>query len=563
MTRGLWGAAAALFSAAGLCSGARGQTTLYVDDDAPAGGNGSSWPTAFNDLNDATILAASLPPPVTIRIAGGVYRPRIPPGQIEPQFRLVDGESIIGGYRGLAPGGNPEERNTALFPTTLNAQLWPSVNQWSPNMFVAAAPGAALALDGLIVRDASSWYTCSCGIGAAGLHAPGCTVTITNCTFVNNDSAGDIASIQAGTLSMTDCSVLNSGPDSEEHPCVVYADWLEMTRCRVAGNYGGVACASGGFLNCLFEDNSGGLGQGGAGGVRAAGDVRLIGCTFRRNGSRNSTGGTVIAGGVATAVNCVFAANQGYRGAAMYGVIAAYNCSFLDNVTYSDGGAVYTWPGSVLVNCTLARNTGRYWGGGLWSNGGTAVSNCIFWGNTGGPTAEQAQIHGAPDIRYSLVQAWSGTLGGVGNSGLDPRFLDLVGGDLRLAPGSPAIDSAEAAALPPDTYDLDGDGNTTEPLSLDLSMRPRLVDDPATPDTGPGTPPFLDRGAFEYQTPSCYANCDGSTSIPLLTVDDFICFLTRFAAADPYANCDGSTTEPTLNVADLVCFQSRFAAGCP
>ena len=56
---------------------------------------------------------------------------------------------------------------------------------------------------------------------------------------------------------------------------------------------------------------------------------------------------------------------------------------------------------------------------------------------------------------------------------------------------------------------------------------------------------------------------DGSTSAPTLNVNDFICFQSRFAAADSYANCDGSTTIPLLNVNDFICFQSRFAAGCP
>ena len=61
---------------------------------------------------------------------------------------------------------------------------------------------------------------------------------------------------------------------------------------------------------------------------------------------------------------------------------------------------------------------------------------------------------------------------------------------------------------------------------------------------------------------SCYANCDGSTTQPLLNVNDFVCFQNRFAAGDSYANCDGSTTAPVLNINDFVCFQSRFAAGC-
>jgi uncharacterized membrane protein len=59
--------------------------------------------------------------------------------------------------------------------------------------------------------------------------------------------------------------------------------------------------------------------------------------------------------------------------------------------------------------------------------------------------------------------------------------------------------------------------------------------------------------------PACYPNCDASTSLPVLNVDDFVCFQARFAAADPYADCNSDTT---LNVLDFVCFQQRFAAGC-
>ncbi len=61
----------------------------------------------------------------------------------------------------------------------------------------------------------------------------------------------------------------------------------------------------------------------------------------------------------------------------------------------------------------------------------------------------------------------------------------------------------------------------------------------------------------------CYANCDASTAAPILNVNDFICFLNKFAAADPYANCDASTTPPVLNVMDFNCFLNKFAAGCP
>jgi probable HAF family extracellular repeat protein len=70
----------------------------------------------------------------------------------------------------------------------------------------------------------------------------------------------------------------------------------------------------------------------------------------------------------------------------------------------------------------------------------------------------------------------------------------------------------------------------------------------------------------------CTANCDNSTSTPILNVDDFTCFINQFAAAAAlphaqqlthYANCDGSTIAPALNIDDFTCFINRFAQGCP
>ena len=61
----------------------------------------------------------------------------------------------------------------------------------------------------------------------------------------------------------------------------------------------------------------------------------------------------------------------------------------------------------------------------------------------------------------------------------------------------------------------------------------------------------------------CYANCDSSTNPPILNVNDFTCFLNRFAAGESFANCDASTIAPILNVNDFTCFLNAYAAGCP
>jgi uncharacterized membrane protein len=69
----------------------------------------------------------------------------------------------------------------------------------------------------------------------------------------------------------------------------------------------------------------------------------------------------------------------------------------------------------------------------------------------------------------------------------------------------------------------------------------------------------------------CYANCDGGTVEPALNVEDFICFISRYAEATTlphadqlvhYANCDHSTAAPVLNVDDFICFVNRFIEGC-
>jgi trimeric autotransporter adhesin len=58
----------------------------------------------------------------------------------------------------------------------------------------------------------------------------------------------------------------------------------------------------------------------------------------------------------------------------------------------------------------------------------------------------------------------------------------------------------------------------------------------------------------------CYADCDnsGSTS-PRLNVDDFTCFINRYAIGDPYVDCNA---DGLRNIADFHCFLARFAEGC-
>ena len=163
----------------------------------------------------------------------------------------------------------------------------------------------------------------------------------------------------------------------------------------------------------------------------------------------------------------------------------------------------------VVANCTFFQNRASFngGGGGIFSHDSTSpstsltVSNSILWGNS------PNQIAGNSAVTFSDVQ---GGFPGIGNIDADPLFVDPDGADdivgtqddnLRLLPGSPCIDAGDNTAVPADTTDLDGDNNTTEPTPLDLDGKPRFVDDPATPDTGNGTPPIVDMGVYEFHDP--------------------------------------------------------------
>jgi hypothetical protein len=84
-----------------------------------------------------------------------------------------------------------------------------------------------------------------------------------------------------------------------------------------------------------------------------------------------------------------------------------------------------------------------------------------------------------------------------------------------------------------------------------------------TPSTLTGYLQFNSGTATVARVYVCPANCDGSTTAPVLNVADFSCFLNLFASGSTAANCDCSTTVPVLNVADFSCFLNRFAGGCP
>jgi hypothetical protein len=98
----------------------------------------------------------------------------------------------------------------------------------------------------------------------------------------------------------------------------------------------------------------------------------------------------------------------------------------------------------------------------------------------------------SPDPDISFNNVWDngianyyGCSAGTGDISADPLFVNGAEGDYHLTASSPCIDAATSDDAP--EYDFDGNAR---------------CDDPLVPNTGGGTYPYYDIGAYEYT-----ANC--------------------------------------------------------
>ena len=233
-----------------------------------------------------------------------------------------------------------------------------------------------------------------------------------------------------------------------------------------------------------------------------------------------------------TLTNVTFIGNTATNGGGMFN---SGSSPLLTNVTFSGNTADYgggmsdSCSSPTLTNVTFSGNTANNLGGGIlnYDLSVPTLTNCILWGNTAPdspqihylpPTATYSIVEGAGNDPVNHILDVNPLFGRVPSAGADGMWGtgDDDYGDLRVLSGSPAIDAGDNVALPPDTADLDGDGNTTEPLSLDLVMLSRQFDILNVADTGSGTAPLVDLGAYERHNAPLVAEAGGSYSVPEL-----------------------------------------------
>ena len=406
------------FATAGLLSQLAGAAIVYVDDDAPPGGDGQTWASAFSFLRDALAVAQAGD---EIRVAGGTYYPDrdvanpLGTGNRDLSFDLVSGVAIYGGFAGLSLPGDPDLRDFELFPSTLSGNIGSPTNALdnSAHVVKAVGTGAGTTLDGVTIREG---HASPIGGGervredGLGIHASSAALTLRRCTITNNLGAGidftlwNANTIGAGiycsqsVLDLIECSLTENVAGSGGYS---YSDFSDDPGAVTDPLGPAPGTERAGRQPCAGRDHGGVGGDGG--GVYACNGsiVRMVSCVL--TGNRAGQGGTATMGGsggaggrggaifVATsshleAVNCIIAANRGGRGGggSVYGSGGAGGA----------GGGIYVGELSSLraVNCRICGNNAGNAGGGGGRAGGDGAG--IYVGATGRVQAVHCLVSG-------------------------------------------------------------------------------------------------------------------------------------------------------------------------
>ena len=579
---------------------------IYVDANATGANNGSSWLDAYADLDDALTAAG---PSDEVWVADGTYHP---PAQDTP-FSIPDGVAIYGGFVGGETSIDDRDpvNNLAILDGDYNGDDQPGFLNRSDNAYRVIEADFTFAptrLDGVVVKGGYNNNTSGTGL-AGGMYVARGEIVIERCLFIDNgaETYGGALALASTTGGVTIRDTIFTANATNPNATFGYggAVWVgrgaaDFERCAFGLNAAFAdTVAEGGavyistslpspttFTDCLFTANyaEGGLTtSGGAIGGTLA-EIDLLRCRFINNnaapGADGSYGGAVALEGrlenLARIVACQFLGNDAQFGGALatLGEDAEFRVagSVLAANTADFGGGIYCEGPLRIDSSTIAHNTAEFFPEGAGIVAGltqpVTIENSVLWGNdANGTTDEEAQLSVvlAPNIRYTDLQGWTGAWGGAGNFDADPLFPDPDGpddtagtedDDYSLGPYSPCTDAGDNSLVPDDVLDMDGDGNTTEKMPLDVYGDPRRSDDPDVPDTGAGTAPLVDMGAAEFQGRSCAADFNGDGSVNTL---DVLAFLNAWVGGDQSADFNG---DGTINTLDVLAFLNAWAAGC-
>lgn len=457
---------------------------IYVDGSISVSVDGSSWEDAYKTIQEGIDAAQ---PGDSVWVHGGAGIPPYKPGTLRSDTIVFDKNiKLIGGFGGFEADTEEELANPIVFETIITGDLNNDDNPSSP-------------FNATLIDD--NCYHVITGIDGSWDG----TAEIRNFTIKGGNAADDSSEPMGGAMIFLN----HSSPDPD-----------------------GVS-----IIDCKFTANQGS--NGGAVGTRATG-LRFRDCTFYRNRAIDVEGGAVTTNAATSFVKCNFLENTALgefgSGGALFSAIAPehmVNCSFVGNASTggagNGGGAVMLFAGATMVNCvfqgneceennggaimvdggeltliqcTLAENVASPSGAGagVYVNGSLVIQNSILYFNTinsSATLAAQYTVNSTPTIEYSNIQ---GQTPGGGNLAVDPEFVDMSGGNLRLLDTSDSKDAGDNGLIPLDGADVDDDQNATEVLPRDVVLVARIRNS------------TVDMGAYEGRG-LCFADLNSDDSV--------------------------------------------------
>ncbi len=310
--------------------------TWFVNDNAPAGGDGTSWATAFNNIQQAVNAASSTwlectAPTDQIWVKQGTYT-------LSATITINKTVVIYGGFPESVLSPTLTNRNPEIYQSIINGNnsvRCMTITEFCEIDGLTFTNGSVSGNGGAIYLNEVPTYDC------VGFDL---SVKIKNCRFIDNH-----ASVHGGAIYdlKSNANIANcffSSNDAEAGGAI--KQW------RTTSN----------ITNCIFDDNLADSSNGGA----IFGDYLVYG----------------------TLTNCLFSNNfsDANGGALSYhiGYPDIINCTLAANSASGNGGAIYcNTADPVLINCIVWANSSPAITSDFSSPGATATYSCIQGGFAG------------------------------------------------------------------------------------------------------------------------------------------------------------------------------------
>lgn len=400
------------------------QIHVFVDDDAPPGGDGLSWATAMNDLREAVQLAENLGEfRGEVRIAGGNYLGDLAePLRIDRYGGVLSGIVLKGGFAGLALPGAPDTRCLSSFATTLDGTRGIPIIQVNSAAVLTGERQLVPGPFGPLFGFNGARATVFDGLRFVGTQAisvsaePEAAMIVRDCEFVDADSRSGIG----GAIDAKEISLL--------------IESCEFLGCDSLASGGAISHSGGAMIirDTYFTENTAFIGVGGA--VFADSDaLRIERSTFTDNTDLDNfrfddTGGAVhVRGGMVTIEDCAFNGNQAEFGGGVYFVNGTESALIVDSVfdgnRAASGAAVVAEEGVLLHVTGSLFLRGSALGAGAIGAAMLDVDESEFIDNFGAGSGAIA-VSAAGVIRNSSFHE---NCGGRGGAILISEDLDIVG----------------------------------------------------------------------------------------------------------------------------------------